>query len=223
MAQELNASGYFFNDTIYTREFEEILSKITLCYKLMKSNSENIPLNDENGIRDIFLSRRRYLKNETIKKTIGLENYLFDRETSEDLSVGRVDIRIMPINPFINDEAYYIIECKRLDNKANRGTSGLNAKYIENGINRFVTDYYSSYYNTNAMIGFVVESMDIHSNISDINFLLNSKFKNINTESNITKENFIPEFEYHYSSKHTSNNNSTIKLYHLMFDFSSII
>ncbi|NOQ26949.1 MAG: hypothetical protein GQ564_16435 [Bacteroidales bacterium] len=218
METELNASGYFFNDTIYNKEFEEILSKITLCYKLMKSNNENIPLNDENGIRDILLLK--YLKNETIKKTTGIENYLFDRETSEDKSTGRVDIRIIPINPFINDEAYYIIECKRLDNRAKRGTSGLNAEYIKNGINRFVTEKYTSYFKTNAMIGFVVEQMDIHSNISDINFLLKSEFKNINIDSKVTKEYFIPEFEFHYSSKHTSNNKSKIKLYHLMFDFS---
>ena len=217
MGAELNASGFIFNDIIYTREFEVILSKFVSCYQKLRESNKSVPLSNENGIRDILL--QDYLKNAIIKKELDLSDYLFDRETSEDISTGRVDIRVMPVNPFESDEAYYIFECKRIDSRACKGTSGLNYKYIKNGIFRFTTNFYSSYYKTNAMIGFVVEPIDIHSNMEDINFLLMNNFKQINPDSLIVKENFIKDFEYHYSSLHQSDNGDNIKLYHLMLSF----
>lgn len=218
MENKLDASSFIFKDEVCTREFEDILSKITYCYKRIVASNKPIPHNDENGIRNIFLLD--YLKSSKIKKELDLTNYLFDREISEDKSTGRIDIRIMPVKPFVSDEAYYILECKRLNRKAQRGISGLNYKYIKNGISRFTTNFYSSYYKTNAMIGFVVEPIDIHDNIEDINFLLGNNFEKIITKSLITKENFIDDFEFHYSSKHLLDSSNELKLYHLMFDFS---
>lgn len=221
---KLNASGFLFKDKVCTLEFEFLLSKIVCCYKMMIASNKQIPLNDENGIRDILLLG--YLKNPDVKKELNLNNYLFDRETSENNSsekVGRVDIRIMPVNPFVSDEAYFILECKRIDNCARRGTSGLNYKYIANGIARFTTNFYSSFYKINAMIGFVVEPVDVHTNIEDINFLLENSFVGINTISLISRENFIDGFEFHYSSKHRTNKDTELKLFHLMFDFSKLV
>ncbi len=213
----LDASKFIFCDLVYTKEFENILSKITLCYFMLRNSNTEIPFHDENEIRNILLNG--YLKNSDIKKQINITEYLFDKETNEIHSKGRVDIRIMPINPFISDEAYYIIECKRLDNKACRGVSGLNYKYIDDGIQRFTTGYYSSYYNVNAMIGFIVDSLDIHKNIEDINFLLLNKFRNITTISALGKEGFIDNYEFHYRSIHLTNEKNELKLYHLMFSF----
>lgn len=216
---KLDASEFVFKDKVCTHEFQTILSKVTSCYKKMITSNAPIPINDENGIRDIILLD--YLKNPKVKRELSLEDYLFDRETSENCSNGRVDIRIMPINPFISDEAYYILECKRLNNKATRGVSGLNYKYIDNGIQRFTKGFYSSYYKVNAMIGFVVESLEVHSNIEDINYLLENNFKHINTTDLLTRESFIDSFEFHYSSGHATEGNQELKLYHLMFDFTN--
>lgn len=44
------------------------------------------------------------------------------------------------------------IECKRID-----GTADLNKKYVKEGVARFVTQKYSSYYGRNVMLGFVVK------------------------------------------------------------------
>lgn len=214
---KLDASVFLFKNEVCRCEFESILSKITDCYKMMIANNSPISLNDENGIRDVLLLD--YLKNPDVKKELSLTNYLFDRETSENNSSGRVDIRIMPVNPFVSDEAYYILECKRIDNQARRGVSGLNYKYIANGIQRFTTGFYSSYYRLNAMIGFVTEGIDVHSNVEDINYLLKNDFAQINTTALLTKEFFIDNFEFHYSSSHIANAKQELKLYHLMFCF----
>lgn len=214
---KLDASEFLFKDEICTHQFEYILSKVTDCYKMMVASNTQVPLNDENGIRDILYLD--YLSNPDVKRDLNLNNYLFDRETAESCSSGRVDIRIMPVNPFISDDAYYILECKRLDNKASRGVSGLNYKYIDNGIQRFTTGFYSSFYKLNAMVGFVVDSLDIHSNVEDINYLLETNFKQISTTDFLQKESFINNFEFHYSSIHLTKDEQDLKLYHLMFDF----
>jgi hypothetical protein len=181
-----------------------------------------VPDNDENEIRNILLIK--YLKNDAIREKTGLSgNFIFDREAPEDHSAGRTDIKVQTIQTFIKSDAYYIIECKRLNNENLKGTTGLNAEYIKNGIYRFVSKYYSTNCGVNGMIGFVIEVMDIHSNINNIKTLLQNNFTNCNTTKTIQKESFIPDFEFHYSSEHDDCDNNSFKLYHLMFDFSNNI
>ena len=69
--------------------------------------------NDENSIRDVLLYY--YLKKPAFKNKNGIDDYLFDKELEEN--EGRIDIRVMPVKPFVSDEAYYIIECKRINSK----------------------------------------------------------------------------------------------------------
>lgn len=220
MEFELSAAGYSFNQQVYFGEFKILLSKIAICYSLMIQDKVQLP-NDENGIRNKLLLN--YLRKNEIRKSIGLTEFLFDREVPEDNSIGRTDIKVQTKNTFETTEAYYTIECKRLDNKATRGISGLNAEYIKNGICRFVSNYYSSHYGVNALIGFVVSPMDIDKNTDDINFLLKNHFPKTNVSTALTKENFIPGFEYHYRSIHKKNDSAELHLFHLMFDFSGIV
>ena len=177
--------------------------------------------NDENNIRDVLLLK--YLKNNTIRKELLLNDYNFDREVPEDNSLGRTDIKIQTINTFYNTEAYYIIECKRLNNKNLRGNSGLNAEYVKNGMNRFVTGYYSSHYNTNGMIGFVVDDLDIDNNYENINHVLNTHYPQINVTALLEEAQFIENFRHQYISIHLTKFNRNIILYHLMLDFSKNI
>jgi hypothetical protein len=161
-----------------------------------------------------------YLKKEKYKRQLELTDYLFDPELPENK--GRIDIRIMPINPFISDEAYYIIECKRLDATNQNGTTGLNGEYISEGICRFVSSKYSSYHKTNGMIGFIIQSMDIQGNVDCINGLLaNQNFK-ANTNLNLHPRKIKDDFEYSYCSTHSMGTKEII-LYHLMLDFSDNI
>lgn len=215
----LNACVFQYRNEPYEREFERILTGITACYKMMIRDHVSVPSNDENRIRDILLLD--YLRKRDIKKRVSLTDYRFDRETSEDCTKGRVDIRIISKNDFEIDEAYYIIECKRLDNKNLIGTTGLNAEYIKNGILRFVERQYSAFYGINGMIGFVVEQMDIDNNINGINRLLTNNFKTSNTQKRLTPVTFIKRFKHSYYSIHIDIKNKKIKLYHLMFDFSA--
>jgi hypothetical protein len=220
MYNNLDATNFNGSISFYDTNFEGILSKITDCYHKLISDYSTIE-NDENKIRDILLLK--YLKNDEIREEVGLiDLYNFEREVPEDESEGRTDIKITTRDTFIKQKAYYTIECKRLDNTNTTGASGLNAKYVSNGIGRFTSRKYSSYYCVNAMMGFIVEKLDIHQNTEDINTLL--KINNtINTTKKITISNFIKNYDYHYNSEHIDKNNQKLRIYHLMYDFSQLI
>jgi hypothetical protein len=214
MFAELNADGYGQNNIFYNSEFETILAGVIQCYyEIIK---DKISLNNkENDIRDIFL--KNYLKKHQFKVKYGLQNYLFDFELPEN--TGRIDIRVMPINPFINDDAYYVIECKRLNSINPKGTTGLNAEYIGEGMLRFVGQKYSCYYRANGMIGFITDTLDIADNVNSLNHLLQNHFTNTNTRHPIAFRRLIDDFDDSFLSAHDCDGD-TICLYHLMFDLS---
>lgn len=219
MFAELNASDFEYNGVFYNAEFVDILSKIIACYKLMLIDNVSL-CNDENRIRDVLLIN--YLKNNNVRKKIELTDYLFDREVPEDRSIGRTDIKIQTLNTFLDTSAYYTIECKRLDATNPTGRTGLNAKYIDNGICRFAAKTYSTYYNSNGMIGFVVESIDIQKNITYLNTLLNTSIIKTNATRILTKHSIVEGFNYSYYSTHSIDTEEII-IYHLMFDFAKNI
>ena len=216
MFDSLNAGNHKNNVRIVGEEFKSLLGKIVLCYKMMIESCIKLP-NKENDIRDILLIK--YLKNNEIRKKIELSAFLFDREVPEDRTKGRTDIKIQTKKTFVNQDAYYIIECKRLNNKNLKGITGLNGEYVKNGILRFTTSCYSSYYNVNGMIGFLVEEINIDANIDNLNTIMRSHLGEKNVVQDIQKDNLKIDFNYYYTSKHKVQDKE-LKLHHLMFDFS---
>ena len=103
MISGIDASSFDHSIEFYQVEFENILGGIVYCYKIMLKNKNPVPANDENKIRDILLFN--YLKKRDIKTKAQLTNYRFDRETLEDTTNGRVDIRIISKKDFEIDEA----------------------------------------------------------------------------------------------------------------------
>jgi len=219
--QVLNATPFEYSISYFNTTFEDILAGIVIVYSCIIASNTKVSLNDENAIRDIFLSKE-YLKKQKFRaKYPPLANYHFDKETVEN--GGRADIRVLQVKPYKDDDAYYVIECKRLDNVNQNGKTGLNGEYISNGIARFTNEKKYQFYNDTAgMIGFVISKMDIHENIDCINRLLQNTFNQINTEKELTKKQITSDFEYSYYSNHKVEN-STKTIYHLMFDFSSVV
>ena len=224
MFEKLDANSFSEAQEFKTNQLEAILQECIKIYNNITITQSNFP-NKENIIRNEFLT---YLKNDDYKNAHNpLGNYHFDKETDED--AGRADIRILPVNPYQGDRAYYIIECKRLDSKNLKGSTGLNAKYIANGICRFIYEIYPSYYKVSVMFGFLVESLNIDTDIVDnINSMIDHPF--VNDHDKIVNANAIRKLQHHnlsggykyaYTSRHKINTrNTSIILYHLMFDFS---
>lgn len=161
------------SEALCRANFEKIIRYIIdICELIVedyKNNQRQLP-NNENKIRSIMLEG--YIKKN--KFAYGMEGYRFDNEVPENYLgkgqyKGRVDIRILLKSDFEKDDAYYIIECKRLD-----GTTALNKQYVKEGIARFVTEKYSSYYRRNIMLGFVVKKMNVSANTRLIEQIQNS-------------------------------------------------
>lgn len=159
---------------LYQANFEKIINYILEICEVVVEDYEKKQLklpNDENGIRSIMLEE--YMKRQ--KGAYGMSDYRFELEVPENYAgngkhIGRVDIRILLKNDFEKEDAYYIIECKRID-----GTSDLNKKYIKEGVARFVTQKYSSYYGRNIMLGFVVKKIDVSANAKLIEEIQNAE------------------------------------------------
>jgi len=225
MSNLYTASVFQFSSIFFDSELERILCECIKIYHLIICSHTKFK-NDEETIRDGFMC---YLKDDVYKSAHSpLDKYQFDKEVED--GNGRLDIRILNVNPYKGDKAFYSIECKKLDNINVNGSTGLNAEYIKNGICRYVYGYYSTYYDTNAMFGFVVEQMDIAKNINNINSLLPNNYINqqkISVNANVTQPlqyfDFANGYPFSYLSKHNHNSGKEITLYHLMFDFSNNI
>ena len=226
MINILDASSFDYSRTRKDSLFELVLTKCIIVYNTILNSGISL-VNDENLIRDEFL---KYLKDYDFKVKNELKHLIFDKEIPE--ITGRVDIRILPTkDEYVNDSAYYIIECKRLNAANLKGLRGLNAEYVKNGICRFSTGYYSSYFGCNAMFGFLVEPVNTQKDIvNNINSMLNIDFinaqgqsVNANATQQMQHENFAGGYSYSYMSKHTHSSVNELTLYHLMFDFSNNI
>ncbi len=147
------------------QSFNRITGAIVKGCELMVSDcvkGKNLLDNHEEKIRTFLVEN--YLDNDEKRDDIGLQglNIRFEIEVPENYNpatisyIGRTDIRIVSDDWFRNREAYYIVECKRLD-----GGNTLNNLYVKEGVSRFVGDVpkYSSFYNKNIMLGFCVKTM----------------------------------------------------------------
>jgi len=218
MFNDIDATNFSGTIPFYQSEFEEILSKVVVCYKMMVDDKVAL-VNDENKIRDVLVND--YLNKRTIKRKLELK-YFINPEVPE-INNKRPDIKFQSPNSFYTPEVYYTIECKRLDKESTTAKTGLNGKYIENGICRYTSKRYSSYHRVNGMIGFVVDKLDIDQNTNKINTLLSTTFPEANTITPLTKDNFIEDFDYHYHSIHTDIDGDDLKIHHLMLDVSKNI
>jgi hypothetical protein len=204
----LDASRYSPAELEYNLQFKNILHDIYICYTQMMIDNIKVPKN-ENKIRDILVDN--YL-------ATWLPEYTFQKEKKNNL--GRVDIYI--IDDFIETTPNFILECKLLDSNNINGKDGLNGKYIQNGIYRFLTEHYylDNGFNTNAMIGFIIQNLSISSNIQAMNDLSKLVFKNI---IEIKEPIRLVQDYIYFSSYQTGKPQKDFNLYHLMMDFSKNI
>lgn len=217
-----SASDTFAHKPFYRKKsLTYILSKIQECNQLMAADckcQKTYVENNENEIRDKL--HYDYLNNRKIRNRIGLSEYIFQPESpadeKKDGKRGRTDLKVMIKSQTFNDPAknYFTLECKRID-----GSNKLNKEYVSNGMLRFIDKkkpLYRSCYNCNAMLGFIVKSMDIDKNIDDINKYI---LENLTSKDRIN----APRRDVcYYTSSHVSVGKN-LELYHLMLDIVDVI
>jgi len=163
------------NEIFQKDDAERIANFIIEACQTLKNNYGNsvkVLPNDENKIRNILVEE--YLDEYKIRKRNQMTEYRFAPETQENYDgngsyLGRADIKIILKTDFEKNDAYYLVECKRLD-----GSVSMNKKYLTEGVNRFVTQKYSAHYGKNFMLGFVVGDIDIQNNAKNIEGIQNT-------------------------------------------------
>jgi hypothetical protein len=213
------------NTLMAKKIIKDIIVKVLQCSELMvkdcNEKGQKIQ-NNEEDIRDYLFFN--YLNNEEIREELGLDNYRFSSEVPENYinnkPKGRIDLHVYSIDMFKYPKQYFTFECKRID-----GSKKLNRFYLEKGVKRF-TDIngplYSSYFQSNCMFGFVVKEIDIVLNTKKINELQNREYPTINVINEINSIEIKQEYINTYISSY-SVNESTIELFHLFYDVSTLI
>jgi hypothetical protein len=216
--------GGFKNEAINTA-FEEgniitVITHLTECTKRMKADcvKNNNPLrNHEDKITNRLAAKYLNVGSGVFRYEIqSPEN--FDEKT--DTFVGRTDIKVTSLDyRFRDSNAYYTIECKRVDGKGD----ALNKKYLTDGVARFVCypPKYSSYYRENIMFAYVVQTMDISANTASIGRLQNTLL--IGVTSKAFKESQVAADYRVYSCEYTSKEIGKMKLYHLFYDLADVV
>jgi len=108
------------------------------------------------------------------------------------------------------DVSYFGIECKNLYNKKNQKKK----RYVEKGVNHFISGYYASQSSVSAMVGYVLTGR-IEDAVNDLTPIIESLASPI---MNLTRD--LVSEEPQYKSRHLrTTDNVEILLYHLFFDF----
>lgn len=212
-----------FRDNLYNVDFEigffesviEHLKKCSFEMKIDCMESRNWLHNDEDKITN------RLVENYLNKNSSNIRFILQSPERflpNEDRYKGRTDIRAVSLNWFSDSNAYYSIECKRID-----GKSYLNREYIINGIARFVmsSPQYPSCNKRNIMFGYIVKAVDIPQNTIKIEELQNKLLDKVNTSGFVLGNSLDSEY-YVYSCQYQSETDC-IELSHLFYNFADVM
>lgn len=219
----------FKNSTLNKRVaqgiLKDVLARVLVCCQMMQNDCRihNITLNNlEEDIRDYLFVN--YLNNDDVMEQVGLSEFRFFSEVPEHYKnskpKGRTDLQVISLNMFKYRKKYFTIECKRID-----GSKRLNRYYIENGIKRFVlpNPLYPSVFTINCMFGFVVKNIDIDANAQEISKLQADEYQEIKGKRIFAEAGISDKHKYTYESEYFIEDAPDILLYHVFYDFSSLI
>lgn len=192
-----------------------------------KKEGEKASLDLEDYLRNVLVND--YI--EPNRSAFGLESFKFHcgvEELYKNIRTGILDIKVCSSG--LDDDVYYIFECKRLNKK-------IIYNYIHEGVTRFITD--KKYYpdadtSFSGMISFLEsEDTDKILNVKDVYnelYTYLNKYENeINLLNNIESVHLesdyieVSEFPYLYHSNHKRNNKPNILIYHLILDYNDIV
>lgn len=162
----------------------------------------------ENIIRDRFvfdLERKNHLTRNLVQKGILQLDFERTHFVSEN-EKRRTDIVF-----FISGFGNFIIECKRLFKQDSK-----NNDYINEGVKRFIDSKYSKNNNYSGMLGFIVEG-----ETDKIKTSLLKKCETVNYLKNEFTEQKYIDWVNSFKTAHLRNDNSEIKIYHLLFEFNN--
>ena len=145
-----------FGQPAFGLSADQIATVVDLtCCGVEKARSEVTPSMREVSITMIVRKAMR-----RVKATLALTNLevhgeheLANMATKDATILGRIDITLKFLHQFGNEDAYVAIECKRVA----AGSPDLNAMYVTQGVDRFVTGQYAAGHEWGFMLGYVLK------------------------------------------------------------------
>ena len=202
----MDASVFEYREVYYRLQLQGLLNDICGVYALICQSEQHLP-DDENKIRDAF---GKYFFDQAYKMTTTTaKDYHYGSEVWLQLTAGRIDMQFLSPNCYKHQDAFFAIECKRLD-----GRSHLSKEYVDNGIRRFTKGKYPSLLGCNAMLGFVVCTIDLPATMSQINSHLEQTEYLVTTNSTMSTR---VDLESRHGTPYD------FVLYHVWLDFSGLV
>ena len=199
--------------------FERIcLFVVTEGYKRMKhDNNYNLSWKETRFSAHLIGYMRKVRQDKDLHLIIDPENHLYGKEVLEGEgdpdTAPRIDIRIM--GGWVNEDIYYAVEGKILveDNWGTRNNHDLRARYIDTGIDNFVSGQYSPEIPRGCILGYVVQGSP-ENIVMKINGLLEHRGRDTGKLGNRQCINGYPDC---YMSEHTRTlDEENIRLQHLI-------
>jgi hypothetical protein len=209
------------NNLVFERGlFNLIVSHISKCCDAMREDcrmSGKYLYNHENKISNRLVEQ--YLNAHLLYLRFILEKPEHYDDTT-DTYEGRTDITVVSLDWFKNRNAYYTIECKRLD-----GSKNLNRKYVSDGISRFVISpvpKYYSFYGRNIMLGYIIQAINVRENAAKIDKLQHEMLINVTIDEMKLVCDDGKCFN-RYKCSYQADGDLNIDLTHLFYDFSDVM
>lgn len=210
MNSSLDASTFRFGDGFHAVYLEEAMVMLSTAYKRLANEIRYGNNYNENKLRDDLV---KYIprKREGMVFTFDTESRNLDRDNV------RIDITIITLEVLCQLEDDFekriTIECKII---------GVDQYINRNGIISYVEGKYASQLPVAGMIGFVFDQT-----IDTVKKRINEKLRKhavIITEEFLNPVRLLNNFPNSYKSKHRRMKKlSSIELYHLLLDYSSIV
>jgi hypothetical protein len=191
---------------VFKQEFHSRCMQLVInAYHSAISAKSITPVLEEEDITAVL---SKFIDDNPVRLDWGIVNNTEDRLRNDKITVAkgfakksaRIDLRFTTINASM--EHRYYMEAKNLK----ESDSGLKRRYIETGIDNYV----STKYNDGFLVGYLLEG-NVMNNVDGLNKLLVKDNRNVEV-INISPTQ-ISGYNY-YVSDHT-----TIKIKHLFFDF----
>ena len=200
--------------------FSLIVSHISKCCETMR--------NDCKGTGEFLYNHENKISNRLVERYLDMNflglRFILEKpehyDDTTDTHEGRTDITVVSSDWLKNRDAYYIVECKRLD-----GKKSLNRKYVVDGISRFVispSPKYSSHYGKNIMLGYIVQAINISENASEIDDFQRELLIGVTISEMKSVCDDGKGFSC-YQCLYQADGDLNVELAHLFYDFSDVI
>lgn len=232
-----NASGFNKSrrtvDSSTKKRIHKILTCIINCYEKIITDNDIIDYSKRGTIKHEDYLRNR-LVDDYLEKELNILNdstidYIVNKEVTEEynslidkmLHPDPIDIQIIikvkTSKKYLTneDKTYFAIECKRLNSTVSEYISDIK-KFTER-------KYIKKRLLIEGQIGFIGNKICDYSKVKTLINNNLKKNKDINTQSDLNPYSLNPNFSGSFQSIHLKKDESNFKIYHLFFDYSSIV